>query len=107
MTIGFLTAVAQWYPAPASGFFLKGGVGLGTASDEATLPGFGSVKLESTGFAYHVGTGYDIRLARNFSISPYVGYLATLGANAKVNGASADEKLNVNVLQFGLGFTWH
>jgi hypothetical protein len=107
MQSGYLMGIAQWYPAVETGFFLKGGVGVGQLSDEATDPTFGSVKLESMGFAYQVGTGYDVRVGRNFSLTPFVNYLATAGASAKVNGASANERLDVNNVQYGLGFTWH
>jgi hypothetical protein len=107
MQVGYLTGIAQWYPAAETGFFLKGGLGIGQASDELTDPVFGNLKLESTGFAYQFGAGYDFRVGRNFSLSPFVNYLATTGANAKVNGASANERLDVNNVQYGLGFTWH
>jgi len=107
MQNGFLTGIAQWYPSVETGFFVKAGVGFGHVSDEATDPTFGNVKVESTGFAYQVGTGYDFRVGKNFSLSPFVNYLATTGASAKVNGTNANERLDVSNFQYGLGFTWH
>lgn len=107
MKNGFLTGVAQWYPSVESGFFIKAGAGFGQVSDEAIDPAFGTLKVESTGVAYQIGTGYDFRVGKNFSLSPFVNYLATTSANAKVNGVSANERLDVSNLQYGLGFTWH
>ena len=104
--VGYLMGVAQYYPAPAMGFYLKGGLGLGRFSLKSTdvSP---SEELTSTGFGYQLGVGYDWRLMQNFSLTPFVNYLATAGAEAKFNGQSTGEKLNSNVMQFGLGFTWH
>jgi hypothetical protein len=100
--IGFLTANAYFYPQATSGFYLKGGVGLASASEDD-----GSTKLESMGFGMQLGTGYDLRLAQNFSLTPYVNYLRAFGAEAKLDGTGLGENLNPNVLQVGLGFSWH
>lgn len=105
--VSYITAFAQWYPQPATGFFLKGGLGVGAVSLEATDPTFGSAKLESTGLALNLGLGYDWRVGANFSLTPYANYLLANGGDAKINGGSTNEKLGANVLQIGLGFTWH
>ena len=106
ITIGALLAVVQWYPEVTDGFHLKGGLGFGSISDDIKDPTF-NAKLESTGIAFTFGAGYDVRMGKNFSLTPYVSYFATAGAEAKVNGTSANEKLNANLFQLGLGFTWH
>ncbi len=99
---GFLTAVVQWYPQVASGFNLKGGLGFaGAAASD------GVDEITTRGLGINVGLGYDWRVARNFSLTPYVNYLRSVGGELKVNGFSTDVKANVDVLQFGLGFTWH
>ena len=105
-SIGYFMGVAQYYPAPAMGFFLKGGLGLGRLSLEETDV-TGTQKLTSTGLGYQLGVGYDWRVMSSFSLTPFVNYLATAGAEAKFNGQSTGEKLNANVMQFGVGFTWH
>jgi hypothetical protein len=104
--VGMLSAIAQWYPSMTNGFFLKGGAGLGrtTLDDKSTVP---SNKLQSTGFGYQVGTGYDIGIARRWSITPYVNYLATAGAKLEMNGVSSSEKFDGNYFQYGLGLSWH
>lgn len=102
MQAGFLSAVAQWYPQPASGFYLKGGLGVsnGTLSDDFD-------EISATGMGLSLGTGFDWRLGTNFSLTPYVNYLRSFGAEAELNGSSTGVDLDTDVLQFGLGFTWH
>ena len=103
---GMLSAIAQWYPSMTNGFFLKTGAGMGrtTLDDNSTTP---SSKLQSTGFGYQFGLGYDMSIARRWSITPYVNYLATTGANAELNGVNTNQKLDANYVQYGLGLSWH
>ena len=75
--ISFISAVAQWYPQPMTGFYLKGGLGFGTTSADDDID-----ELEASGMGLQLGTGYDWRLAPNFSLTPYVNYLRSMGAEA-------------------------
>jgi hypothetical protein len=104
--IGFLTGYAQWYPSMTNGFFVKPGVGMGSISieDKTTVP---SNKLESAGFAYQIGAGYDFRMGQTWSVTPYANYIATTGAKAKLNGTDIGSNLNTNNFQIGVGLTWH
>jgi hypothetical protein len=104
-TVGYLMAVAQWYPQVAGGFHLLGGVGMGMVNEEDTDP-FGST-IESVGGALQLGMGYDLRMSRNFSLTPYVNFLGMGGGEPKVNGSGIGGSLSANVVQFGLGFSWH
>lgn len=101
-SISTFNAVAQWYPQQRNGFYLIGGLGLGALHVEVPA-NIGTLTNDGSGFGYQVGAGYDIRLARNFSLTPYVNYFATSGVQFQHGGGSADG----NVLHFGLGFTWH
>jgi hypothetical protein len=103
---GMLSAIAQWYPSLTNGFFAKGGMGLGRTTIE-DKSGATVDKVESTGFGYQVGMGYDMGINRRWSITPYVNYLATAGASAKLNGVDANQKLDANYFQYGLGLSWH
>jgi len=103
--VGYLTAVAQWYPQPAGGFHLIGGLGFGAITEADEDPA-GS-ELEAVGGALQLGMGYDVRMSRNFSLTPYVNFLALGGAEPKLDGVGQGGSLSANVLQFGLGFTWH
>ena len=101
-TAGYLLAMAQFYPQTTNGFYLEGGLGFGSVKLDDDID-----ELESTGMALSLGTGYDFRVGKNFSLTPYLNFATTLGAEAKANGVSTDTKLNFNVIQLGLGFTWH
>ena len=101
-TIGFLSAVAQWYPQPTTGFYLKGGLGFARAVAEDNVD-----EVTTGGLAITLGTGYDFRVSRNFSLTPYVNYLRSFGGELEVNGTGTDVKANVDIIQVGLGFTWH
>ena len=103
-TIGSLMAVAHFYPAPATGLFLVGGAGMTSMSLDNHVD---QVNVTSTGLGAQFGAGYDIRLGRNFSLTPYASYVKGFAGMAKVNGVSAGEKITPNYAQFGLGFTWH
>jgi hypothetical protein len=103
---GMVSAIAQWYPSVTNGFFAKAGLGVGrtTLTDKSVTP---TDKLESTGLGYQLGMGYDIGIARRWSITPYMNYLATNGANAHLNGVDMNTKLDANYVQYGLGLSWH
>ena len=60
--------VAQLYPVSSTGMYLKGGLGLGRNEVDFD-PGF---DVGDTGFAGLVGAGWEIRVARRFSINPAV-----------------------------------
>jgi len=103
ITVATVNAIAQWYPEPAGGFFVSGGLGVGTMRVEAKIPGLATVSDRTTGFAYQAGAGYDIRLGKNFSLTPYATFFGTAGGKVESN----NEKIDANVAQIGLGFTWH
>ncbi|MFN2397027.1 MAG: outer membrane beta-barrel protein [Gemmatimonadaceae bacterium] len=100
--IGFLSAVAYYYPMLTNGLFLKGGLGYAMAQADDSVD-----KMESNGLGAQAGIGYDFRLKRGFSLTPYVNYLRAFGAEAQFNGQGLGEDLNPNIVQFGLGFSWH
>ncbi len=100
--LSYLTAFAQWYPQPATGFFLKGGLGFGMINLDV-----GGQTLKSSGVGLTLGAGYDWRLGTNFSLTPYANYLLQGKGEAKVDGSSIGEKWGTNVFQLGLGVTWH
>lgn len=92
LTYGNLSAVAYFYPSVTSGFYLKGGLGLATL--RADVADFGSES--ETGSGAVIGVGYDARVGQNFSLTPYLNLMG-----GSFDGGTA------NVVQFGLGFTWH
>lgn len=103
VSIGTVNFVAQWYPETSSGFFVSGGVGAGSMRVEANIPGLATISQHTNGFGYQAGAGYDIRLGRNFSLTPFATYFATGGGKVESTG----DKIDGNVFHIGLGFTWH
>jgi hypothetical protein len=85
-----------------SGFHLKGGLGFSGYQEEDP-----TTKAEAIGLGYQLGTGYDIRMGRNFSLTPYVNYVGMSNSDVKVNGTSLNQKLGTSDFQYGIGFTWH
>ncbi|HET7038562.1 MAG TPA: hypothetical protein VFH97_01660 [Gemmatimonadales bacterium] len=80
-------ATALLYPSRAGGWFLKGGFGFA----EHSVDGF-----DRSGLGLSAGTGFDIRLGRNFYLTPTVDYLAQF----------FDENTS-EILLVTLGLTWH
>ena len=101
-TISSLMAVAHYYPAAKQGFFLSGGLGYTMMKLDDSVD-----EVKSAGVGMQVGAGFDWRVANTFSLTPYAQYVRAFGAEAKVNGTSSGSNANPNVLQVGLGFTWH
>lgn len=87
-----LTALLRFYPNPAGGFYLTGG--LGVATIDLGVSGFGSAS--ETGTAALLGIGYDYRISRNVSITPFWN-----GIGGSFDGGGA------NFGQIGISFTRH
>lgn len=87
LTVGTVDARVRFYPSMRSGLFLTGGVGLGHVSFNGdTEVGAGAV----------LGIGWDIRVGRNVSLTPFY------------NGFAMRSSLtDANVSQIGLGLTIH
>lgn len=92
LTVGTLDARIRFYPSATGGFFLTGGLGVGTIS--AALAGFGSSSV--TGVGVVLGLGIDFRVGKNLSLTPFWNGFA-------VRSSTSD----VNVGQLGLGLTVH
>ena len=91
LTVGTLDARVRFYPSTTGGFFLTGGVGVGTISGAAS-----GYTARETGLGMVFGLGYDVRVARNASLTPYWSGFAMKSSNA-----------DANVGQVGLAITLH
>ena len=92
LNVGTVDARLRFYPSVTSGFFLTGGLGIGTIS--LGVADFGSVS--ETGLGLMLGLGWDIRVRPNLSLTPFWN-----GSAVRTSGADA------NFGQFGLGITVH
>lgn len=93
--------VMLWYPRPASGFFVKGGVGATSISILTERAGL-TDREETVTPGVVAGIGYDIRVGRNFSLTPYATLLYAVKA-----GAPDGLQAGGNLLHVGLATTWH
>ena len=92
LSVGLLDARVRFYPQTHGGFFLTGGLGLGSVTGE--IAGFGS--NTETGLGMLLGMGWDIRMAKNVSMTPFWnGY------------AMQNNNTDANVGQVGLAITLH
>jgi len=92
LTVGTLDARMRFYPSTKGGFFLTGGLGIGSIS--ADVAGFGSGS--ETGVGLVLGLGFDIRVGTNVSLTPFWNGYAVRSSDT-----------NANVGQLGLGITVH
>src|SRR5207249_10252025 len=98
---GHATAAGYFYPAPQTGCLLQRGVGYGStrvsSSGSATASGFGFV----------AGVGYDIRVGANVSLTPVANFYFGSAGDMTENGTKIFSSLKHNVIDFGLGITFH
>jgi hypothetical protein len=92
LSAGTLTALIRFYPSYTGGFFLLGGIGVGSIHTQ--VAGFGSAT--ETGGGVLLGLGYDIRVGNNVSLTPYWNGFAVRTSNS-----------DANVGQIGLGITFN
>jgi len=100
-TLGTVTASALFYPQPASGFFLKGGVGF-AVYDETD-----GQKVDGAGVGVIVGAGYDIRVGRNISLTAFGDFLIGSVGELQSSGSTVATGWKENLFHFGLGVTFH
>lgn len=89
---GTLDGRVRFYPSAGSGLFLTGGLGLGHVSARF----HGSAAETQYGIGALFGLGWDIRVTRQVSLTPFYNGFAV--RTPHVDG---------NVGQFGLGVTFH
>ena len=92
LTVALLDARVRFYPSTTGGLFLTGGAGIGSV--RGSVSGFGSAT--ETGMGLILGLGYDWRVARNASVTPYWNGFAMRNSN-----------IDANVGQMGLAITLH
>jgi hypothetical protein len=92
LTVAEIDARVRFYPQTTGGFFLTGGAGVGSMT--GSVSGFGSTT--ETGLGVILGIGYDYRVAKNASITPFWNGYAMRNSN-----------VDANVGQIGLAITMH
>jgi hypothetical protein len=103
MTMGTGTAAIYYYPMPDSGLFVKGGLGVSFTSVEM----FGYEFGRSQSWGLVAGLGYDYRIGANTSITPVVNYYFGGPSDLESDLGETLEGYKFNVLEFGVGVTFH
>jgi len=92
---GNVTVTALFYPSVQTGVYLKGGLG-GSSLANTVTEGNTTVTVHDEGFGATLGVGWDVRLARNFYITPGIDFLYQ-------RASSVDN----TILLMTVGVTWH
>jgi len=100
-TVGNVSAAAYFYPAPKTGFFVKGGVGYGSTRFSNSRP------ATASGFGFAAGVGYDVRVGANISLTPVANFYFGSDGDMTENGTKVISSLKHNVFDIGLGITFH
>ncbi len=98
--MGSVMAVGYWYPSTRMGLYLKAGAGMVSYradGDFLTVRSFGGT----------VGAGFEVPVANNISLVPFVNYLDSASGELKLDGDPIGQNGSVSMWQLGVGATWH
>jgi hypothetical protein len=98
-----LAAVGYFFPRPGGSFYWKAGVGL--LSWRSTD---GQDVLSAGALGVVVGAGWEVRVARQFTLAPYATVsTASFGGDIKFNGGTVQRGAGLLLAQLGLSLTKH
>lgn len=97
-----LTGNVCVYPSATGGFWLQAGGGLSSYRESV-----GDLVGTVSGVGIIFGAGYDIRLAQNFSLTPYASVPFSVSGTAKLDGVDTGESLKTSLVQVGLSAVFH
>jgi hypothetical protein len=100
--LGSLQAVVLLYPKPASGFYLKTGLGISQFSAKDN-----DDEVASQALSMQFGVGYEVAMGRGMSIVPYANFLGSTGGDVRFNDTVSGLSANTSLLQVGVGLTLH
>lgn len=96
--------VAQWYPSRGGALYLKFGLGgMAYVADD------GTDELSAAGPAAIIGLGYEFRVTRNMSVTPFINSMASGNTEVRLNDqvVATNVDMSLNLVQIGVGLTWH
>ena len=99
VSLGNAGAVIYFYPMETGGLHLKGTAGVAAVRYETTQ-GNATLSIDKTGFGWGGGLGYDVRLGRKISLTPFGGWYWQ-------RISSDGESTTFNFFQVGLAFVLH
>lgn len=96
-TFGVAALGLTWFPQQDGGLYLRGGVGIGSASLEIDLGNGYSFNGDDQGLGLTGGLGYEWRLTRRFALGPGVDFGWT----------DVGDGFSMNWVNFTAGFNWY
>lgn len=99
-----LAAIVSYYPRASSGFFVKGGVGPTFADDLEDSP---TLDVTGRGVGGIIGTGYDIYIGRNFSLTTAVDVRFSRIAEVRLDERPGFRNWRHNVIEFTVGIKFN
>ncbi len=102
-SLAFVNGTLTWYPSAEGAAFLK--IGAGSAAYLSTDAAGNSI--DASAISAILGAGYDWRVGRNFSITPFVNAIATTRGRFTNGQNTLGSDISFNLLQIGVGATWH
>lgn len=100
--VGNVSAALYYYPAAASGFFLKGGAGFASY-----ILHNGGTSVTASGVGLIAGLGYDIRVGRMISLTPTGNFYWGSDGDLKDGGTVLIPSVKHTTFDVGLGITFH
>lgn len=93
----------QVYPVSKLGLFVKGGLGISRSGSSVSGGGYGTGE---TGFAYLYGAGYEVKLGRNFFLTPIVSVMNHRSSQGQRDNPDGLGTLRERVISLGVGLTF-
>jgi hypothetical protein len=88
--VSSLLAVVQWYPWPATGFFMRAGNGIVRGPGTPQASG-APTSTQGTGVGFALGVGYDVKVNRRLGLTVQAAtYISALG-DLTIGGQPADD----------------
>jgi long-subunit fatty acid transport protein len=99
--VSSLLAVVQWYPWPATGFFLRAGNGIVRGPGTPQAAGAEAASSQGTGIEFALGVGYDVKVSARLGLTLQAAtHISALG-DLTVGGQPADDVI-AYVTRFGV-----
>jgi len=96
---GNASLAAYYYPMPARGLFLRGGVGFAYYQEQHQTNA-------AIGLGLVGGVGYDLKIGAGFALTPFAN-LNWGSVGDVVRGLTTIRAVKQTLTQVGLGVTWH
>ena len=96
---GSVMATTYWYPGKSLPLYVKGGLGYmyTTANDDFD-------DISSNHFAFQLGTGYDLKIAKGSAITFYANWIKGFSGSLKFDGDAIGD-VSPTILQLGAAFS--